>query len=105
LGGAIITRHIEHSYNFRIYGSDAFKTATLARRLQVEAEASEKVMHRQQKARDHFTQDFLNQDDHDPMLYNALFNNDRTPPQQIAATIVAYVEAALRLDAHPATEL
>ena len=100
LGGAIITRHVEHSYSFRIYGSDAFKIATLAQRLQMEPEAAEKVMHRQQKARDHFTRDFLSQDDHNPMQYNVLFNNDRTPPQQIAATIVAYVEAALRIDAH-----
>ncbi len=59
------------------------------------------MMNRQQKARDHFTRDFLNQDAHDPQLYDLLFNNDRSTPQQIAATIVAYVEAALRRDDHP----
>lgn len=105
LGGAIITRHVEHSYDFRIYGSDAFKAATLARRLEIEPEAAEKVMHRQQKARDHFTRDFLSQDDHDPAWYDLLFNNDRSSPQQIAATIVAYVEAALRPDGHPVSAL
>jgi cytidylate kinase len=105
LGGAIITRHVEHSYDFRIYGSDAFKTATLSRRLQMDPEAAEKVMLRQQKVRDHFIRDFLNQDAHDPALYDLLFNNDRAIPQQIAATIVAYVEEALRLDAHPVAEL
>ncbi len=104
LGGAIITRHVEHSFNFRIYGSEAFKVATLGHRLQMEPEAAEKMMHRQQKARDHFTRDFLSRDDHDPLLYNALFNNDRTPPQQIAATIVAYVESALRIGVHPEPE-
>ncbi|MDD2735807.1 MAG: cytidylate kinase-like family protein [Desulfuromonadaceae bacterium] len=96
LGGAIITRHIDHSYDFRIYGSEAFKTATLTHRLQVEPEAAAKIMHQQQKARDRFTRDFLNQDAHDPSLYDLLFNNDRSTPDQIAATIVAYVEAALR---------
>ena len=101
LGGAVITRHVEHSYHFRIYGSDGFKTASLARRLQLEPEAAEKMMHRQQKARDHFTRDFLSQDDHDPALYNILFNNDCMPPQQIAATITAYVDAALRTETHP----
>jgi hypothetical protein len=101
LGGAIITRHVEHSYNFRIYGSDVFKTATLARRLKMEPEAAGKLMHRQQKARDHFIHDFLNQDGHDPMLYNALFNNDCTPADQIAKTIASYVDSALYLDAHP----
>ena len=93
LGGAVITRHIEHSCHFRIYGSAAFKTATLARRLQIESEAAEKLMHRQQKARDHFTRDFLNQDDHDPGLYDLLFNNDRISASGIAHTIAAFVTA------------
>ncbi len=105
LGGAVITRHIEHSYHFRIYGSDSFKTGTLVRRLQIEPEAAEKMMHRQQKVRDHFTRDFLDQDDHDPALYDLLFNNDRTSPQRIAATIVAYVESGLRSESHSGTAL
>jgi len=91
MGGAIITRHIENSYHFRIYGSETFKTATLANRLQIGMEAAEKLMHRQQKLRDHFTRDFLNQDDHDLALYDLLFNNDRCPPDKIAGTIAGYV--------------
>jgi cytidylate kinase len=61
----------------------------------MEPEAAAKLMHQQQKARDRFTRDFLNQDAHDPALYDLLFNNDRSSPDQMAATIVAYVEAAL----------
>jgi cytidylate kinase len=91
LGGAIITRHIENSYHFRIFGSDTFKTATLARRLHIEAEEAEKLMHRQQKLRDNFTTDFLHRDDHDPALYDLLFNNDRCAPEKIAQTISGFV--------------
>ena len=91
LGGAIIARHFEHSYHFRIYGSDTFKTATLARRLNLESEEAEKLMYRQQKARDHFTRNFLNRNDHDPALYDMLFNNERCTPEQIAQTIAGYV--------------
>ena len=93
LGGAIINRHFEHSCHFRIYGSNPFKAATLARRLNIETEAAEKVMHKQQKARDHFTKDFLNQDDYDPSLYHLLFNNDRITPGGIAHTIADFVSA------------
>jgi cytidylate kinase len=100
LGGAVITRHIKHSYSFRIYGSESFKTATLAQRLDMEAEAAEKLMHQQQKVRDHFTRDFLSQNDHDPALYDLLCNNDRMSAQQIAATIAAYVDFGLHRDAH-----
>lgn len=91
LGGAVITRHFEHSYHFRIYGSDRFKTASLASRLNLETEAAEMLMMKQQKARDHFTRDFLNRDDHDPDLYDILLNNDRSNPEKIAQTIAGYV--------------
>jgi hypothetical protein len=91
LGGAIITRHFEHSRHFRMYGSDTFKSATLAHRLNLAAEDAENLMHRQQKSRDHFTRDFLSRNDHDPALYDLLFNNDRCAPEKIARTIAGYV--------------
>jgi hypothetical protein len=91
LGGAIITRHIENSSHFRIYGSETFKTTTLARRLNIETEKAEKFMHRHQKLRDNFTKDFLDQDDHDPLLYHLLFNNDRLTAGEIAHTISDFV--------------
>jgi cytidylate kinase len=91
LGGALITRHFEHSYHFRIYASDRFKTATLAGRLNLDTEEAEILMKRQQKARDHFTRDFLNRDDHDSDLYDILLNNERCNPEKIAQIITGYV--------------
>ena len=92
LGGAIITRHIEHSCHFRIYASDSFKIATLARRLNLPDEDAEKLMHRQQKKRDRFTMEFLGQNGHDPGLYDLLFNNERCNAEKIARTIAGYIE-------------
>ncbi len=100
LGGAIITRHIEHSWHFRLYGSEAFKTATLVRRLHIETEAAEKLMHRQQKARDHFNTVFLDQSGHDPALYDLLFNNERNAPGIIAGSIADYVKARMHAEHH-----
>ncbi|MDD2502227.1 MAG: cytidylate kinase family protein, partial [Geobacter sp.] len=91
LGGAIITRHFEHSKHFRIYGSMEFKVRAIAQRLQIESEAAEKMVIKQQKQRDAFTRDFLDQDDHNPELYELLFNNDRNSVEKIAATIATYV--------------
>ncbi len=93
LGGAIITRHIDHSCHFRIYGSEVFKTATLVRRLHIETEAAGKLMHRQQKTRDHFNTVFLDHNGHDPALYDLLFNNDRIEPDGIAQIIADFVFA------------
>ena len=91
LGGAIITRHFEHPKHFRIYGSMEFKVRAIAQRLQIESEAAEKMVIKQQKQRDAFTRDFLDQDDHNPELYELLFNNDRNSVEKIAATIATYV--------------
>jgi len=96
LGGAVITRHLEHSYHFRMYGSMLFKTKTIAKRLGIETEEAEKLIHKQQKLRDHFTKDFLNQNDHDSSLYDLLFNNDRCSPSRIAHTVADFVEAEVR---------
>lgn len=96
LGGAVVTRHIEHSYHFRMYGSAEFKTKTIARRLGIESAEAEKMVQKQQKLRDHFTRDFLNRNDHDPLLYDLLFNNDRCPQLTIAHTIADFVEAGMR---------
>ncbi|MDD2365688.1 MAG: cytidylate kinase-like family protein [Desulfuromonadaceae bacterium] len=91
LGGAVITSHIEHSFHFRIYGSDVFKTSTLAGRLKIENEAAETLMHRQQKARDHFNKLFLDQNAHDPLFYDMMFNNDRLNANDIAHAIAEFV--------------
>jgi hypothetical protein len=103
LGGAIITRHIEHSCHFRLYGSETFKTATIARRLNMPTEDAEKLMHWQQKQRDHFNKVFLNHHGHDPALYNLLLNNDRNSAERIAGTIASYVENDLHAHRHAAT--
>ena len=91
MGGAVITRHIEHSFHFRIYGSAHFKSAKLARRLHVETEEAETLMLRQQKVRNNFSRDFLNADSNDPALYHMLFNNDRCTHAKIAETIADFV--------------
>jgi cytidylate kinase len=91
LGGAVITRHIEHSYHFRIFAPSKFKTETIARRTGIEIEATEKLVEKQQKLRDKFTRDFLDRDDHDPELYHLLFNNRYNTPEKIARTIAGYV--------------
>ena len=68
-----------------------FKVRTIAERLQMEYEVAEKLVIKQQKQRDTFTRDFLDQDDHNPALYELLFNNDRNSVEKIATTIAGYV--------------
>jgi len=96
LGGAIITRHFEHAWHFRMYGSQPFKVRTIAQRLGMNEGEAETLITKQQRQRDAFTRDFLHRDDHDPLLYDLLFNNDRATPEKIAQSIASYVWAELK---------
>lgn len=91
LGGAIITSHFKHAWHFRLYGSHPFKVRTIAGRLGISTEQAEQMVEKQQRQRDAFTRDFLHQNDHDPLLYDMLFNNDRATADQIALTIASAV--------------
>lgn len=96
LGGAVITRHFEHAWHFRLYGSMAFKSHKIAARYQLHEDEATALVQKQQKQRDAFTKDFLCQDDHDPALYDLLLNNDLNSPEKMARVIAAYVAAELR---------
>lgn len=91
-GGAIVTRHLENCHHFRLYASLAFKTTSIAGRLNLPAEEAEKLIMNKQKQRDKFIVDFLDQDPRDVSFYDLLFNNDRNSPEKIALTIAGYVQ-------------
>lgn len=90
LGGAVITRHIEHSHHFRIIASCAFKASTIADRLFLPSDEAESLVRRKQRERDKFARDFLGQDICDPYLYDLTFNNDRCSPARMAAVMAEY---------------
>ena len=91
LGGAIITHHYENAHHYRLFASQSFKVGAIARRLGVAPDEAEKIIAKKQRLRDHFTRDFLGQDDHDSGHYDLLFNNDRNSPEKIAMTIAGHV--------------
>ncbi len=93
LGGAIITRHFENAHHYRLYASQVFKVGAISRRLGIPVDEAEKIVEKQQRLRDHFTMDFLGQNDHDTCHYDLLFNNDRNAPEKIAVTIANHVMA------------
>jgi len=95
LGGAIITRHFEHAWHFRIFGSMSFKSNKIAQKRSISQEVAERMIIKEQKQRDTFIKDFLHQDDHSLELYDLLYNNDRNTPEKMAQSIAAYVAEEL----------
>ncbi len=89
-GGAFVTRSMKNCHHFRLYASEGFKVASIARRLNITVEEAEKVISRRQKQRDKFIRDFLNQDARDLSIYNLVINNDKNNTEKAAQTIMAY---------------
>ncbi len=90
-GSAIVTQPLKNCHHFRIYASQAFKVASIARRLNVSPAEAEETVARKQRQRDAFIRDFLDQDARDMRFYNLIFNNDKNPPDRIAQVIGEYV--------------
>ena len=90
-GSAIITRHLENCFHFKLFASLEFKKASIARRLKMSTEEAEKLIERKQAQRDKFTSNFLGQEARDISHYHLLFNNDRNSTEEIAYTIADYV--------------
>ena len=90
-GASIITRKMSDCFHFRIIAPEAFKVASIAKRLHVTAEEAEKLIGKKQHQRDAFIRDFLNHDVSDLTLYHLIFNNGKNGAERIAETIGRYV--------------
>jgi len=90
-GSAIVTQQLKNCYHFRIYASREFKTASIARRLNISRGEADSVVEKNQKQRDAFNRDYFNTDPRDLRFYHLAFNNDKNSPERIAQMIAEYV--------------
>jgi cytidylate kinase len=90
-GSAIVTQSMKNCHHFRLFGSQAFKVRSIARRLGISEMEAESYVENKQKQRDAFIRDFLDRDARDMRFYNMIFNNDKNSPERIAQTIAEYV--------------
>jgi hypothetical protein len=91
-GGAILTRHLSNCYHFRLEASDAFCMASTARRLKLSEKEAAEAMREDQQKREAFIESHLRASFRDLTHYHAVFNRDRCGLDEIAASIVSYVE-------------
>lgn len=90
-GGAIITRHLDNCYHFRLDASLEFRVASIARRLEIPEPEAIEMVRKNESRRNQFIDDSLQTSAIDLSLYDAVFNNARHTVTEIAASIVAYV--------------
>lgn len=90
-GGAVLCQKLENCYHFRIQASQAWRVASLARRMDISLEAAADKERHESKLRDQFVRSNLGADVADPAYYDAIFNNERHGVDRIAESILAYV--------------
>ena len=90
-GAPIVTRKMKNCFHFRMYASETFKIASIAKRLGLDEGEARTLVERRQKERDRFIRDFLDRDPYDLSVYHLAFNNDRNSAAKIAQTILDYL--------------
>lgn len=91
LGAPIITKAMKNCYHFRLIADQEFKVRSIARRMNISKQDADIMVIDQQKDRDRIIRKLLDADEHNPLLYHAVFNNGLVRNQHIAKIIAGYV--------------
>ncbi len=94
LGSPIITRSMKNCFHVRLIADHEFKVGSIARRLKISRQDAEIMVLDRQKERDKIIKKLLDADEHDPLLYHAIFNNSKLKSKQIAKIIFDHVFAS-----------
>ena len=91
LGAPIITRSMKNCFHVRLIADHEFKVNSISRRLKTSRQDAEIMVLDRQKERDKIIKKLLDADEHDPLLYHAIFNNGKLKSRQIAKIIFDHV--------------
>jgi hypothetical protein len=91
-GGAILTRHLKNCYHFRLDGSDAFCVSSTAQRLKIPEKKAAEMLREYQQKRESFIENHLRASVRDLTHYHAVYNRDYSGLEEIAVSIVSFVE-------------
>lgn len=83
-GGAVVCQDLKNCRHFRLEGSFAFRTATIALRLKVPLAEAEELVRAQSKLREKFISECLQADITSPRWYDAVFSNERLNVETMA---------------------
>ena len=93
LGAPIITKKMKNCFHYRLIAEHDFKVASIAKRMKITKQEADIIVLDRQKERDRIIRKLLDADEHQPLLYHAIFNNGRSKNQLIARTILEHALA------------
>lgn len=94
LGAPIITKSLKNCCHYRLIAEHNFKVASIARRMKISKQEAEIIVLDRQKERDRIIRKLLNADEHNPLLYHAIFNNGKSKNRLIAKAILEHALSA-----------
>ena len=92
-GGVVLCAALPNCFHFRLDGSLAFRTRSIAKRLDMPIDEAQALVEANTKLRNKFLQEQLRVDPADRTLFHATFDNERASCDAIASAIAAYVQA------------
>jgi hypothetical protein len=91
-GGAILTAQMKNCYHFRLDASDAFCISSTAERRQISKKEAAELLRECHHEREAFIESHLRASAGNMAHYHAVYNRDRSGLEEIAASIVSFVE-------------
>jgi len=90
-GAAIVCNELQNCFHFRLEGSLAFRTSTLANQRGLPLADAERLVRTQSKLRENFIMECLQADIAAPQWYDARFNNERLGVDAIAEACLSLI--------------
>jgi cytidylate kinase len=90
LGAPIITKSLKNCCHYRLIAEHDFKVDSIARRMKITKQEAEIIVLDRQKERDRVIRKLLNADEHNPLLYHAIFNNGKNKNRLITRVILEH---------------
>jgi cytidylate kinase len=95
-GGVHVTQDLPMGIHVRLVGQEEIRAKRFADTAKISPQAALEKLREMEKARSRMVREFFDRDISDPLSYDAVFNIDRIPTQQIAAQIVGLIKARLQ---------
>lgn len=92
-GGASLCAGLKNCYHFRLEAGEAWRVASLMKRLEVSRSEAEETVKAGSKLRERFVSQCLGEDITQHRHYDAIFNNERHSVEEIAQAILSYVRS------------
>jgi cytidylate kinase len=94
-GSVCLTQDLPNAFHVRLVGSLPFKVGVIMENTGIAEEEAKEHIEQRQNQRDDFTRHFTGMDLSNPHLYHLIINNEKSTLEQMADTIICWMNGSL----------